>query len=122
MKIVNTSRREVISGDAEIRRSFTGRLTGLMLSKKKDIVLESMREDTVSATIHMVLMRYPIDVIWLDSQKRAVDFQKDVKPFNPLKPGTWRTCKPKKPAKYVVELGRSRLGEIEVGDGFRFVG
>lgn len=116
MKIVNASDGSIISENAELRKSFFGRFRGLMFSGRKDIVLESMNEDIISSTIHMLFMLYPIDVVWVDPNMKVVDFQKQVMPFNPLKPRTAGTYKPDKPAKYVIELGKTKLGRISVGD------
>ncbi|MBN2014693.1 MAG: DUF192 domain-containing protein [Candidatus Altiarchaeota archaeon] len=116
MRLLNKAKKEVIGENAETACSFLSRTRGLMLSKPRDLVLVSPREDIASSTIHMLFMLYPIDVIWLDSEKKVVDLQRNVKPFNPLKPKTWRTYKPKKPAKYVIELGAGVMGETEVGD------
>ncbi len=90
-----------------------------MLSKPRDIILASPREDVKSSTIHMLFMRFPIDVIWLDSRNRVVDLRNNVKPLNPFKPSTWRLYRPKNPAKYVIELGTGRIGDTEIGDEIR---
>ncbi len=92
-----------------------------MLSKPRDLVLVSPREDIGSSTIHMLFMRFSIDVIWLDSRNRVVDLQRNIKPFSPLKPGTWRIYRPKNPAKYVIELGVEKIDEVDVGDKIKFL-
>lgn len=105
MKIVNLSTNEVLSDNAEIREGFTGRFLGLMLSKRKDIILVAPREGVRETSIHMFGMLYPIDVIWLNSRKEVVDLKRGVRPFNILGSDTWKIYKPKVPSKYVIELG-----------------
>jgi uncharacterized membrane protein (UPF0127 family) len=64
----------------------------------------------------MLLMTYPLDVIWADADMIVVDVQRGVLPVSPFKPGTWKTYKPKKPAKYVIELGLGSAEGTEPGD------
>ncbi len=104
----------MISGDVRLAKSIFARTKGLMLSKPDDLVLISPKEDISSSSIHMCFMRIPIDVIWLDSQKRVVDIRKNIPP-NRL-----RIYRPKKPAKYVVELGIGKIGNSEIGDIIEF--
>jgi uncharacterized membrane protein (UPF0127 family) len=120
MRIFNETKNLALSTDAKFANSFFLRLVGLMLSSRKDLVLVSPREDVVSSTIHMALMRYSIDVVWADSRKNVVDVAHDAPPLNLLKPATWRTYAPKKPAKYVIELGKGKAGTTEIGDKIKF--
>jgi len=121
MRIVNETKNAVISDNSEIAHSLLSRARGLMLSRPKDLVLVSPRESIISSTIHMFLMRFSIDVIWLDSENIVVDLRKSVKPFNPFEPDTWKTYKPKNPARYVIELGVGRIGNTEIGDEIKFL-
>jgi uncharacterized membrane protein (UPF0127 family) len=50
--------------------------------------------------IWMKDMNYPIDIVWLDSNKRVIDLVKNVSPDE----STTVVHKPKSPARYVVEL------------------
>lgn len=118
---MNKTRNKVISENAEFACSLLSRAIGLMLSKRRDLVLVSPREDITSSTIHMLFMLYPIDVIWVDSENRVVDVQRNAQPFNPIKPKTWKTYKPKKAAKYVIELGVGKAGETEKEDTIGFL-
>ncbi|MBD3388650.1 MAG: hypothetical protein GF416_06240 [Candidatus Altiarchaeales archaeon] len=121
MRVVDETRGTVISEEAELRSSFLGRFRGLMLSGRKDIILECRRESILDSTIHMMYMLYPIDVVWVNGQMEVVDLEKGVRPFNPLKPCTWRLHKPRSPARYVIELGKAGLEEdVKVGDMVSF--
>lgn len=120
MRIRNETKNLALSPDAKFATSFFSRLVGLMLSSRKDLILVSPKEDIVSSTIHMALMRYSIDVVWADSGKNVVDVAQGVPAFNLLKPATWRTYAPKKPAKYVIELGKGKAGNTEIGDRVNF--
>jgi uncharacterized membrane protein (UPF0127 family) len=107
--IRNTRTGTVISSEAGVASSFLSRLVGLMLSKPRDLILVSPTEDIKSSSIHMMFMLYPIDVIWLNTEKQVVEVRRNIPAFNILKPSTWRIYHPKKPAKYVIELGRNHL-------------
>lgn len=71
----------------------------------------------METTIHMLFVFFPIDVVWLDKNKKVVDKRENVKPFTP-----WIT--PGKAAKYVIELPRNTARHINKGcilkvvDGF----
>ncbi len=121
MQVVNKTKNEVISSNIETACSILSRIRGLMLSKPKDLILVSPREDITSSAIHMMFMLYPIDVIWVSSEQMVVDLKKKIPAYNPLKPRTWKTYKPKTAAKYVIELGRGDLGNTEIGDKIRFL-
>jgi uncharacterized membrane protein (UPF0127 family) len=121
MRIVNETKNLAVSEDAKFAHSFFTRALGLMLSKKKDLVLVSPKEDIISSTIHMMLMRYPIDVVWVNSEKIVVEVALNVPPFNLLRPDTWGTYAPCKPAKYVIELGKGGAGKTERGDRMTFL-
>ena len=120
MDVVNETRGFTLSVGAELRDSPWGRFRGLMLSERKDVVLAARRENIVDSMIHMMFMLYPIKVLWVNEDMMVVDVKEDVKPFNLLKPGTWRMHKPREPAKYVVELGVGDVKNTEIGDRIKF--
>ena len=71
---------------------------GLMLRKyvKRPLVLVMERESRLGASIHMMFMRFPIDAVFLDKERRVVDIAR-------LEPWSFNYT-PKKAAKYVVEM------------------
>lgn len=62
------------------------------------------------AAIHMFFMRFPIDAIWIDRERRVVDLKRNLLPFNLLKINTWKIYIPKQKAIYLLELP---VGEIQ---------
>lgn len=121
MKVFNKTRKITLSRNAIYLKSFLGRMRGLMLSGKKDAILDSGRDDAAAAMIHMLLMRYPIDVAWINSKMIVVDVKKKIRPFNPFCFKTWGIYGPKRPARFVVELGLGELGTTEIGDEIKFI-
>lgn len=67
------------------------------LKKGEALVLINNEESIVDTAIHTFFVFFPIDVVWLDKNKKIVDFRKNIRPFTPL-------VVPKKSAKYVVEM------------------
>lgn len=67
-------------------------------------------------------MKFAIDIIWLDDQKKVVDIATDV----PIQPGKSErdliVYKPKDDSKYVLEVnaGLSALNNIQIGDVAEF--
>ncbi len=115
VKITNKTQDFAISENAKLADSFFGRFRGLMLSAPKDIVLVSPKETIAHSSIHMLFMRFPIDVIWLSSEMVVVDIQRK------LKPNTMKISKPQKAAKYVVEIGHGDAGKTKIGDTLGFI-
>jgi uncharacterized membrane protein (UPF0127 family) len=91
-----------------------------MFSKPADLVLVSPKDGIEPSSIHMMFMRFPIDVLWLDSGMKVVDVARGVPPFQLFKPGTWRIYRPAKDAKYVVEIAVKQLPPVEIGDLIEF--
>jgi uncharacterized membrane protein (UPF0127 family) len=67
---------------------------GLMFSKRKNLIFIFSKEKRIS--LHMFFVFFPIDVLFLDKNKRIIEIKKKFRPF------TFYTSKNK--AKYVVEL------------------
>ncbi len=90
---------------------------GLMFTKPlksgEGFLYISRNESIIETTIHMLFVFYPIDIIWLDSNKKIVDFKKNVLPFIP-----WMS--PCKPAKYVLEVKRNTVKHLNIGDELTF--
>jgi len=120
LQILNLTRNNIISGEAKAAKSFFSRLRGLMFSKPADLVLVSPKERIDHSSIHMMFMRFPIDVLWLDAGMKVVDVALNVPPFQLFKPATWRIYRPVKDAKYVVEIAVKQLPPVEKGDLIEF--
>jgi uncharacterized membrane protein (UPF0127 family) len=119
MEVYNRTKGLRLSADARIARTFRERLIGLMFSRKRrDVVLASPRQSVESTTIHMSFMFYPIDVAWVDDSLLVVDVARRLPPSQI--PNPFRLYRPRKPAKYVVELGAGNLGATEAGDLIEF--
>lgn len=74
------------------------------------LVFELEKETRLGASIHMLFVFFPIDVVYLDSGKKVVDIKSGLKPWS-------LNYTPKKAAKYFVEFPVGKLREkIGLGD------
>ena len=124
MKVRNKSTEKIITLQCAVAATFLSRLQGLMFSSyQSDLLLVSPKDDIPSSSIHMFLMRFPLDVIWINSKMQVVDIKKEIPPLDFLKPKTWKIYKPKEPAKYVLELktGKIANSDSKVGDKVEFL-
>ena len=109
--ITNETKGLVWHGRVKLADSFFRRFRGLMLTRNINYALVFVlpAETKANASIHMFFMLSDIDVIWLDSARRVVDFKRARK---------WRLYAPKNAAKYIIEgpVGLIKALEVEEGD------
>jgi uncharacterized protein len=113
--IINRSKGTDV-GHADMANSFLSRFMGLMFkgSIDKGLVLKiPPGRGRRGSGIHMFFMRIPLDVLFLDSDKKVVDAVY-------LKP--WQIYNPIKPARYVIELEKGKIASshTEMGDELDF--
>ncbi len=103
---------EVLLGRARLCRSFWCHFRGLMLraplAEGEALLFVYSRASVSATTIHMLFMRFPIAVLWLDGDRVVVD-AKLAKPWRPV-------YAPRKAARYVIEARPEVLGRVAVGD------
>ncbi len=103
-------------GNLELADSFLSRFLGLMFRNNIEggliLKLPSSRSRRGSA-IHMFFMKFPLDIIFTDSDKKIVDLV-SIEP--------WKTYTPKAPAKYVIEMEKGTINKfnLEIGDELDF--
>lgn len=106
----------IVANNAKLCKNFFFKARGLMftkpLSNGSALILESPTEGILDTSIHMMFVFYPLNIVWLNSNKEVVDIQRKVRPFK-----LWLS--PKKPAKYVLELPCS-TNCIKLGDKLEF--
>ncbi len=103
-------------GAVDIADSFMSRFLGLMFRNNLErgliLKLPSSRSRRGSA-IHMFFMKFPLDIIFTDADKKIVDMV-TIEP--------WKTYTPKAPAKYVIEMeiGTINNFDLQIGDELDF--
>ena len=97
-------------------RTFSQRFMGLMGVEKKELdyalVFHLAESGTLNASIHMMFMKMPIDVVWLDETTRVVDLVEGLKPWT-------FNYTPKQPAKFIVEMPVGWIRAHSIQDGSR---
>jgi uncharacterized membrane protein (UPF0127 family) len=97
--------------------TFGSKLIGLMFSKElkpdQGIILVEDKETRVNTSIHMMFMNYDLTILWLDKELVIVDkvLARKWVPFYISK----------NPAKFVVELHRSKFSDYSIGDKLIFM-
>jgi len=104
--------KKVIVKNAKLIKSFISHATGLRFSKQKNLIFEF--KDEKKEIIDMFFVFYPIDLVFLDKDKKVVELKPNLRPFN--------IYSPKKKTKYILELkkGTIREGKIKVKDKISF--
>jgi len=109
----------VIAENVEVAEGFFHKMGGLMLrgSLPKGSALLMVFSKPGKHGIWMPLMRFPIDIVFLDSRKRVVGLHERARPVS-FRKRTWRVYYPDKPGKYVIELpaGTVKRKKIAAGD------
>jgi len=87
------------------------RTKGLMFEEKKDfnyaLIFDFPRESRIMTSLHMLFVFFPIDVLFLDKEKKIVD-KTTLYPFIP-------NYTPKKAAKYVIEMPLGKAKSVKIG-------
>ena len=110
----NITRKTTISRKTKHCNNIFSKGFGLMFSKKtnKALMFDFKKEKIIS--LHMLFVFYPIDVLFLNKDKKVVEIKENLKPF--------RFYTPKKKARYVVELlnGVVKSSRTTIGDSIHF--
>lgn len=120
MKLVNKTKRKIISENVIPREGFLDKMIGLLLHKKKNVYIydylkfKKFRKSDVMLfkvrgrnAIHTWFMSFPIGVVFLDRDGIIIE-RVLMKPFE--------TYKPKHKCESFVELDGSWINKINVGD------
>ncbi|MFB6088300.1 MAG: DUF192 domain-containing protein [Candidatus Aenigmatarchaeota archaeon] len=99
--------------DANVADSTFSKMKGLMFKTlDKDECLLMVFDEMKKWEIWMLLVPQNLGLIFLDDEKRIVD--KVIAEKVTLNPKTWRTYKPNKECKYIVECNPDILDNVEL--------
>jgi uncharacterized membrane protein (UPF0127 family) len=102
----------VVSSEIELANSFLQMTLGLMFRKSiapgYAMVFDMRREQYIG--IHMAFVSFPIDLVYLDREKRIIDIKHRLRAWIGL-------AYPKKPARYVIEIPAGAAGEHGLKEG-----
>lgn len=110
--LYNQTLKSTIHRQTRLADSFFKRLKGLMFTKKFDfaLIFPFQFESRVGASIHMLFVFTPIDVVYLDKGKRVVDLKESLQPWT-------LNYTPKKAAKYLIELPQGLIKKKGIKPG-----
>ncbi|MBW3004667.1 DUF192 domain-containing protein [Candidatus Woesearchaeota archaeon] len=111
--IKNTTKKTVIARYCKKRRNILAKTFGLMLKNNITPLMFIFRKEKI-VPIHTLLVRKPIDLVYLDRQMKVVDIKENLLPY--------RFYTPKARAMYVLELPAGFIGKsrTSVGDLVNF--
>jgi uncharacterized protein len=70
---------KVIASEFKFCKTFFSQLRGLMFSRKKVLIFDFGKE--INLSLHMWFVFFPIDVLFLDANKKIVEVKEGLKPF-----------------------------------------
>jgi uncharacterized membrane protein (UPF0127 family) len=113
MPIINSSKGTVLAKRFILCTSFFSKLKGLMFTKSSSLKKHSLIfqfKFSTPQSIHMFFVFYPIDVVFLDKNRKVVDIKKGLKPFGIY--DSWKS------SVYVLELPEHTIksSRTELGD------
>lgn len=107
-----------LARDAKMCDSFFSRVKGLMflrlLKKGEGLVLKADREGIMETSIHMFFVFFGIDAVWINDKMEVTDIKRNIRPFTPL-------IRPRKAARYVVEMPAGSVKNVKIGDKINFL-
>ena len=98
-------------GRYDFAKSFISRLWGLMFKEdlQKGLILKLPKHRSrKGSAIHMFFMKFPLDIVFIDSNKKVVDMI-SIEP--------WKTYTPLVPARYVIEMEKVTINKFNIGIG-----
>ncbi len=111
--LFNKTTGKKIAEKVKIAANSWQRFKGLMFEKKERfdyaLVFDFGQEKKMGASIHMLFVFFPIDAIYLDSEKKVADIAKNLQPFS-------LNYTPKKKARFLVELPVQAGKAVSLGD------
>lgn len=111
--LVNKTTGAKIASKVKMANTPWQRMKGLMFEKKElfdyALVFSLPKESIMQASIHMIFVFFPIDIVFLDKNKKVVEIANNIKPFTP-------NYAPKKPAKFLIELQAGKASGVKNGN------
>ena len=112
--IKNKTRDTTIIEDKKLITSILSKAIGLMFSKKQKKALIFIFDREKIVPLHNCFVFYPIDILFLDKNKKVVEKKESFRPFS--------FYTPKNRSKYVIELPEKTIknSKTEINDLIEF--
>jgi hypothetical protein len=113
MHLINHATGAVLADEVEVADTFWKRFRGLMFRRRfpwgKALLFKPPKPGRYR--IHMFFVRFPIDLLYLDSRYTVVELRPRLKP--------WRTHRPKALSNYIVELPAGSISRFHIKKGHK---
>lgn len=108
-KIFNTTRKTTVADQVKVAGTFFARMVGLLnrgpLNQGEALVILSCRQ------IHMVFMRFSIDVIFVDKNYKVVGLVRNIPPFG-FSPVFWKASFAIEVPATTIEKSKTQLEDM----------
>jgi len=110
--ITNKTRGKALAADAKLCKSAFSRAIGLMFSKKRALLFIFSKEKIIP--LHMLMVFFPIDVVFVGKNRNIVEIKENFRPFS--------FYTPRKKALYIIEApaGMVKRTGTKIGDKLAF--
>lgn len=111
LKIYNITTKLILKEKIEISDTYFKRLKGLMFKKdfNNGMLFKNLN---LGSSIHSCFMLFTIEVYFVDENNKI--YEKTI-----LKP--WKSYKPQKKAKYIIEYKKSSKERFKIGDQIKLI-
>ena len=109
----NQTNNKILAKKAKLCKTPFSKALGLMFLKKDKTLIFIFNKEKI-VPLHMLFVFYPIDVLFLNKDKKVVEIKENFRPF--------AFCTPKNKAKYVIELPCATIKKTntKIGDILSF--
>jgi hypothetical protein len=112
--IINETTKQTLAKETKHCRTIFSKAKGLMFTKqKKDKALVFYFDKEKIISLHMFFVFHPIDVLFLDKEKRVAEIKRNLKPF--------AVYYPKQKAKYIIELNSGTTKKTRIKDKIKIL-
>ena len=98
--IINKTKRIIISKRYKLCKTTLSKALGLMFSINPKTLLLSWKQEKKRG-IHMFFVFFPIDLIYLNKEKKVIAIKENLKPFSIYNMA--------KPTQYIIELPKGKI-------------
>lgn len=112
MQIRNFSKGEILAENAKEMKGIIERSIGLRFARKPRALIFPFNLD-IKPVIDMFFVKFPIDLVCLNKEKKVVELKESLMPF--------KTFKPKQPINYIIELPKGTIKKTRTGLGNKIV-
>ena len=108
MRIKNITKKTLLAENAKLCKNIFSKSLGLMFSKPQSLIFIFKKEKIIP--LQMFFVFYPIDVLFLDKDKKVVEVKENFRPFE--------YYTPKNKALFIIELPKDSIKKTktDIGD------